>query len=228
MNTREIGIFLLGAVAGVAASWKLSQKQWQKFADADISSVKKVYTVTINDWKKKFADYREKVVAKYGAAVDKDFASAGMLDVDMTSINPSSVTNVKMDKPRNDMPRYEQIIKECRYSSEQPKTDYSKSKVDDRPIKDLPYIIKEECFGEMEQYTEQNLCYDIDISANERRLYHETTDNDVDVECTLGKDVLEYIDNNLEFEMDDGTETATIFVRDDVMKTDYKIVITRW
>lgn len=224
---KVISFILLGAVIGVTASWRIAQKRSKKEADEDVASVKKAYSEALDEHKDMFQEYRNKVIAKYGEEVDKQFMGPFNLLREKTD---TTAQYRKEQENIADNQQYRQIIKSCGYSSEQPKTNYARVEdVNKREIKDLPYVIKDDCYGEYD-YEQLDLRYDINMGENEIRLYDETTNQDEDPMTTLGKDVLEFIDNQLEFcPADDGSEeTATVYVRDDIVKVDYRIDIYRW
>ena len=207
MNMKTIGVFLLGAAVGMAASWKFAQKKWQTYADEDIQSVKNAYAKKIDELKlqgiqKEKADFQQDMMKKMKHEAEhssKDITEQ-IKEQALQKLAPVPVTNYNE--------KYDGAKKE---------------------IKDIPYVIQDDLFGS-EDYVVISLRLDIALMEGARTLYDEISGKVEDELKTLGEDVIEYIDNRAEFEpsSDGQEESCIIHVRDEVLKIDYEIDIHRW
>lgn len=202
MNAKVIFAFVLGAAVGVAASWKFAQRKWEAYAEEDIKSVKEAYG-------RKLDENRQNNPEK-----EKEELSKVVTDLGYTSSAPINPNIVQRPKTVDHKPtvNYNEIA------------DATK-----RELNDIPYVIRNDLFGS-EDYTQINLRYDINNLDGVRSLYDEISQKEENELKTLGENVIEYIDNNAEFEpSDDGQEESCIVhVRDDILKIDYEIDVHRW
>lgn len=130
---------------------------------------------------------------------------------------------------REELKKYESVIKTSGYTAESKKTLYNKAVEEEANDPDLPYVIKPECYGEYPKWGRRTLRFD--KLPDEERLYDEDTNEDEDIRTILGDDVIEHIDNVLEYE--DSSERdcvgeAVLYVRDDIMHVDYMIYIYKY
>lgn len=208
MNIRTIGVFLLGAVVGAAASWKFAQKKWQTWAEEDIESVKKAYSEKLD---KELNTVKKK---RTGVKMTESFSNV------VEGLGYANVSTVPND-----------LKKKAKSVDNKPAVNYNAISDDKgkNKVNDIPYVIRDNLFGS-EGYEQINLRYDIDNLDGNRTLFDQISRHTEDELKTLGEDVLEYIDNYAEFEPsdDEEEETCVIHVRDDVLKIDYEIDIHRW
>lgn len=126
--------------------------------------------------------------------------------------------------------KYESVLKTSGYTAESKKTLYNKAvEAEEANDPDLPYVIKPECYGEYPKWGRRSLRFD--KLPDGERLYDEDTNEDEDIRTVLGDDVLEHIDNYLEYEESsekDCIGEAMVYVRDDIMHVDYAIDVHKY
>lgn len=209
MDIKTIGVFLLGAAVGAAASWKFAQKKWQTWAEEDIKSVKEAYAKKLDE------ELGTVKTRKTGVKMTENLSKV---------VNELGYANTSTTAPND-------LKKKAKSADKKPTINYNAISDDKgkNKVNDVPYVIRDNLFGS-EDYEQINLRYDISIIDGNRTLYEELSGQEEDELKTLGEDVLEYIDNRAEFEPsdDEEEETCIIHVRDDVLKIDYEIDIHRW
>lgn len=208
MSLKSVGIFLLGAAVGIAASWKFAQHKWQAWAEEDIESVKKAYANKLNK------ELNTTKVGKTGVKMEESLS--GVVE-DLGYATSSPIPN--------------DVGKKAKPAEKKPTVNYNEiTEVSKRELNDVPYIIHDNLFGSEKDYEQINLRYDINMADGERTLYDEISNQEEDELKILGEDIIEYIDNRAEFEpSDDGEEeSCVVHVRDDILKIDYEIDIHRW
>lgn len=219
MTSKDVLIFLLGAAVGVAASWKIAHKRAKKETDEDVASVKTAYGKSLDTYRKSFDTYRSKVVSRFGKDVDEEFCTGIM-------IGQSAQKYTQPDTTEEDKKACESIIATSGYSADSRKTNYTNVDEPSEKDRDLPYVIKSECFGEFPKWGRRTLRFD--KYEDEERLYDEYSNEDEDIRTVLGDEVIEYIDNMDKYDDSsekDCTGEAVVYVRDDVMHVDYMINI---
>lgn len=200
MNWKIFGAFLLGAVAGVAASWKFAQRKWEAFANEDIRSVKEAYGRKLDEM---------------GAVQDKPVSEPAEKSSSDAPLKEEFRQVVKdLGYVTNDSA---------------PATNYADKKdATKRELNEVPYVIRDNLYGSEGDYVHIALQYEIDLTTNERKLTDEASGQEENEFTTLGEDVIEHIDNHAEWERNGNEEFVTIHVRDDILKIDYEIECHRW
>jgi hypothetical protein len=180
-------MFILGAAVGSVVTWKYVEKKYEQIAQDEINSVKEVFSKRMADKIKLLSEFTE--------------------DTEDTKEDTEEV-RIKADnaKEKPDIIEYAARLRKQGYIN------YS-DMVDEKPeeVKDEPYVIAPEEFGELDDYEIISLTYYADqILAD---------DNDVivdDVENVVGFDSLNSFG---EYEED------SVFVRNDRLKCYYEILL---
>lgn len=87
------------------------------------------------------------------------------------------------------------------------------SNEEDTKVRQEPYIIKEDVFDEYEDYDTISMIFE----KGKRILTEDETEKELDPEETFGQEVLDYIFNI--------NEEDIVYVRDEVLKIDYEVLI---
>lgn len=167
-------IFGVGAAIGSVVTWKLVKTKYERIADEEIESVKKIYSY------KKIAEER---------ATKPEVKVQNVVEVEP-----------KVNQDRVD---YSKLTVDLGYTNE--------SKEEGEDMREKPYVIAPEEFGEMDDYETVSLTYYSD------GVLTDDFDNEIeDVEGMVGEDSLDHFG---EYEDD------SVFVRNDRYKTDYEILL---
>ena len=159
-------IFGVGAAIGSVVTWKLVKTKYERIADEEIESVKKIYSY------KKIAEER------------------------------ATKPEVKVQNVNQDRVDYSKLTVDLGYTNE--------SKEGGEDMREKPYVIAPEEFGEMDDYETVSLTYYSD------GVLTDDFDNEIeDVEGMVGEDSLDHFG---EYEDD------SVFVRNDRLKIDFEIL----
>ena len=173
MNSKVIFAFILGAAAGVAASWKFNEARFKRIADEEIESVKERFSIEKTE----------------------------IIEV----VEPEPKEDIEPSE--EDYRSYQDLVKKMGY------TKYSKNEEEKGGdiMKDAPYVIAPDEFGEFDEYETNSFTYYADgILADDG--------DDIidDIDSVVGKDSLNHFGEYPD-------DPDTVYVRNDRLKTDYEI-----
>ena len=205
----KILIFVTGAAIGSAVTWKLVKTKYEQIAQAEIESVKEVYSAASRK-------AEEKEVPANNIVIDLDIPDEQgnkCAGAHLHYIPEEKIEKPKMSNEKPDIKEYAKLLKNEGYS-----IDYSgkSKKSSEEPVKeypeDRPYSIKPEDYGEFTDYEEIELLYYADgYLADDMDCLVD------DIDGTVGFDFADYIG---EYEDD------VAYIRNDKLKCDYCIDIS--
>lgn len=182
----KILFFAAGAIVGSVATWKFVEEKYKRIADEEIESVKEHLRVKMEDFS------------------DKDVEE----DIDEEETEESkpkviSTTSIKEVKKANYVD-YSAISHDLGYLSE-PKEDNT-----EKQPGISPYIIDQNDFGMIEDYSVDSMLYhEDDYLTDENNVLIDNIENSVGYEC-----LNEFKESNID----------VVYVRNDETKTDYEIL----
>ena len=187
----KILFFAAGASGGSVATWKFVEEKYKRIADEEIESVKEHLRVKMEDFPDK------------GVEEDVDEAETEKLETEESKPKAISTTSIKEIKKANYVD-YSAISHGLGYLSE-PKEDNT-----EKQPGTSPYIIDQNDFGMIEDYSVDSMLYhEDDYLTDENNVLIDNIENSVGYEC-----LNEFKESN----------TDVVYVRNDETKTDYEIL----